>query len=207
MTQTRPYDGKSGRRVWLSRSEQDRLVDQFAESPRKALALRLGLCGLRADEIPRVAREHVRQIDAEREAYKLVIPTAKRGKRETPLPEETKTLLVTTANARGLAKDEPVIDRVTKTVQRWASTAAEQLDDAEPAKAWNHVTFHDLRRTWATDTFYTLAFHGVPIAEELTMGWGGWAMSESGRRTFRENYLGPEPDHIAHQAMEKAALL
>lgn len=28
---------------------------------------------------------------------------------------------------------------------------------------------HDLRRTWAGDTFYSLAFAGVPIAEELTM--------------------------------------
>lgn len=47
-----------------------------------------------------------------------------------------------------------------------------------------------------------LAFSGVPIAEELTMGWGGWKMTDSGRQTFRENYLGPEPDWIAGQTME-----
>ncbi len=66
---------------------------------------------------------------------------------------------------------------------------------------------HDLRRTWATDTYYSLAFSGVPIAEQLTMGWGGWAMTASGRETFRENYLGPEPDHIARKAMEYLAYI
>ena len=30
-----------------------------------------------------------------------------------------------------------------------------------------------------------------------------WAMTESGRSTVRENYLGPEPDHIAVRAMEQ----
>lgn len=98
-----------------------------------------------------------------------------------------------------------MIDRSTKQVQRWIKAAAVDLaDEDEP---WSYVRAHDLRRTWATDTYYTLAFHGVPIAEQLVMGWGGWAMTESGRRTFRQNYLGPEPDHIAHQAMETIGIL
>lgn len=201
--QTRPYPEKSGRRVWLSRGEQNHLLDYYAEEPLQELAVRLGLCGLRADEIIRVCREHVRPLDGGGD-YKVVIPQAKRGPREAPIPAETRQLLVTTSNARGTRKDEPVIDRdATRTVQRWVENAGAELAGREDEPdEWRFVRMHDLRRTWATDTYYTLAFDGVPIAEQLTMGWGGWAMTESGRRTFRENYLGPEPDHIAASAME-----
>lgn len=203
--QTRPYDEDSGRKCWLARNEQELLTNYYSESPRKELVIRLGLSGLRAEEIVRVARSHVRPVDGS-EAFKLRIPVAKRGKRETPLPTETRTLLVTTANARDVPKNEPVIDRSKKQIQRWIKDAALALaaDTGDPD--WEYVRAHDLRRTWATDTYYTLAFHGVPIAEQLVMGWGGWVMSESGRRTFRQNYLGPEPDHIAHQAMDIAGL-
>lgn len=204
--QTRKYDGKDGRRVWLNRAEQKTLVEHYREEPRKALTVRLGLSGLRSEEIASVAREDVRAVDGDG-AWKLSIPQAKRGARETPLPGETRDLLVTTANARGVPKDQPVIDRSTKQIQRWVKSAAESIRQNTAIDDWQYVRPHDLRRTWATDTYYTLAFHGVPIAEQLVMGWGGWAMTESGRKTFRQNYLGPEPDHIAEQAMETAGLL
>jgi len=210
--QTRRYPEKDGRRVWLSRGEQDRLLDVFDEDPEKQLAVRLGLCGLRADEVvagegrPGVCREHIRALDSDREAWKLEVPVSKRAARETPLPGETKRLLNTTANVRGLRKDEPVIDAGKRSIQRWVSNAAADLAEEEPAKRWDDVTFHDLRRSWATDTYYSLSFAGVSIAETLVMGWGGWAMTESGRRTFRENYLGPEPDHIAAEAIHTAGL-
>lgn len=65
---------------------------------------------------------------------------------------------------------------------------------------------HDLRRTWTPDTFYSLAFSGVSIAETLVMSWGRWEQTSTGQETFRQNYLGPVPDHITVHAVEKAGL-
>lgn len=204
--QIRPYPSDDGQRVWLSRSEQDRLASHYAERPRREIAVRLGLCGLRASEIVTVARDDVRELDDSKTAYKLRVQNSKRGDRETPLPASLRDTLVTTANARGLSSGEPVVDRSEKQVRRWVRSAASEIAETTGVEAWDWVRPHDLRRTWATDCFYSLAFDGVPIAEELTMSWGGWVMTESGRRTFRENYLGPEPDHVAVDAMGRAGL-
>lgn len=205
--QTRPYDEEDGRRVWLSRAEQRVLASFYEERPRRQIAVRLGLCGLRGDEIVDVARDDLRRLDADREAYKLQIEDAKRGDRETPISADLASTIRTTANARGLSGEEPVVDRSKKQLSRWIESAAGTLADETGEADWQYVRPHDLRRTWATDTYYSLAFEGIPIAEQLVMGWGGWKMSESGRKTFRENYLGPEPDHVATQAMERAGVL
>ncbi len=38
------------------------------------------------------------------------------------------------------------------------------------------------------------------------MSYGVWVVTNSGRDTFRTNYLGPIPDHITKQAMEYLSL-
>jgi hypothetical protein len=58
---------------------------------------------------------------------------------------------------------------------------------------------HDLRRTWATDTFYELAMNDVPVARELVMSWGGWVITDTGENTFKEHYLGTIPDEVVEQ--------
>lgn len=35
------------------------------------------------------------------------------------------------------------------------------------------------------------------------MEWGGWKVNWKGRWTFRENDVGPEPDHIAVKVMSR----
>lgn len=209
--QTRPYPERSGRRIWLSRREQEQLLGVYRdEDPQRYLALALGLSGLRTDEIigsedRGVAREHFRTIETDEspQRYKLIIPDGKTGRRETPVSTDVRQVATILSNAAGLRKDDPLVDVSKRTVRSWIREAREQLANRTGDDRWLDVTMHDLRRTWATDSFYSLAFAGVPIAEELTMGWGGWAMTESGRSTFRENYLGPEPDHIAVRAMEQ----
>jgi integrase len=200
--QTRPYDNKVGKKVWLSHSEQNELLDTVSERPRRWLALSLGLHGLRSDEIVDVQKQHFRGLDdTDAERYKLVIPDGKTGKRETPVSTELRDTAVTVANTAKLRQDESLVGVTKKTLRDWIASARDELADEEDDE-WHRVGMHDLRRTWATDTFYTLAFEGVPIAEELTMGWGGWAMTSTGRETFRNNYLGPEPDHVAGEAMK-----
>ena len=202
--QTRPYPtDERGRRVWLNRTEQDQLLEVYRdEKPKRYLSLQLGLHGLRSNEIPEVARKHFRMLDGADDAYKLVVPDGKTGKRETPVSPGVRRDVTTLTNFANLRKDDPIIDVSTKTLRNWMESAREQLAVETGNDDWLHVGMHDLRRTWATDTFYSLAFNGVPIAEELTMGWGGWEMTSTGRETFRQNYLGQEPDHIAAQAMD-----
>lgn len=200
--QTRAYPEQEGKRVWLSRNEQQQIIEVFDEYPDRELALRLGLHGLRSEEIIKVTRADFRQLNGA-EAYKLHISGAKGGReRECPATPQLRTVANIYANSTNRRKNEPIIDVTTKALRDWIQEAREELAEVTTNDTWHYVGMHDLRRTWATSTFYSLAFAGVPIAEELTMGWGGWKMTASGRETFRENYLGPEPDHITAKAIE-----
>jgi hypothetical protein len=69
--QIEPMPSDDGYRCWLSPSEQDRLVEHFAEEPRKQLAVELMLDGLRSEEVPRVATRDFRRLDGEEKAHKL----------------------------------------------------------------------------------------------------------------------------------------
>lgn len=95
-------------------------------------------------------------------------------------------------------------------MRNWIQDARDQLADQadrpKNRKAWHDLGMHDLRRTWATTNYYALAFEGVPIAEQLVMSWGGWKQTQTGRDTFRQNYLGPVPDHVTAQATDRMVM-
>lgn len=208
--QTRPYDEKDGRRVWLARSECDDLLEAVGDDPRQHIVLRLGLHGLRTDEIKRVEAGHVRPL-RDGEGHVLVIPDGKTGRRETPLSDDLAQRISYLKSAAELRQDEPVIDKSKRSMRNWIRSAREELAgqaerDAE-RRGWLDLGMHDLRRTWATSTYYSLAFEGIPIAEQLVMSWGGWKQTQTGRETFRQNYLGPVPDHITGQATEDLTLV
>jgi integrase len=198
--QSRPYPDKSGRRIWLAQSEQQQLLDSLEPQPQRRLAVSLGLHGLRSDEIvgregePRsgVQLRHVRQLANGADGYVLEVPLGKSGAREVPIPDTLAQRARMFKNAASRRADRPLVDVTTRTLRNWIADARDALD--EPAAS--HLGMHDLRRTWATHTYYSLAVAGVPIAEQLTMSWGGWKQSEAGRNTFRRNYLGPVPDHV-----------
>ena len=195
---TEPYPEKDGRRCWLSRPEQAALRDHYGDDPEKQLAVELCLHGLRADEVRRVQADHsrARDVQDDRESYALTVPEGKTGHRETPLRGETNRLMTIYAGATDA--DGPLIDRSRRTIRRWVDRAAETVIDGSHAEA---VGPHDLRRTWATDTYWTLAFAGYD-AEIVVMSWGGW----DDRDTFRDNYLGRVPDHVATDMPETANL-
>ncbi|WP_246310165.1 hypothetical protein [Halorarum halophilum] len=67
------------------------------------------------------------------------------------------------------------------------------VDDTLEEDLAGALGMHDLRRTWATDSYYSLAFSGVPIAEQLVMSWGAWAQTSTGRETFRQTTSGRSP--------------
>ncbi|ELY69336.1 site-specific integrase [Natrinema versiforme] len=199
--QTRPYEKKEGKRIWLNREEQDQLLSGIQDQPRLRIALQLGLHGLRTDEIVRVEPGHLRDIETRQdgtEKFVLEIPKGKTGAREVPIDADLKERInYLKAADQDLGKHDPIIDVSKRTLRNWIGNARDELDGD-----YSKLGMHDLRRTWATDTYYSLAFEGVPIAEELVMSWGGWKMTATGRETFRENYLGPVPDHVTAQALE-----
>lgn len=203
--QTRPYPSKDGRRIWLSRDERAELLAGLDDEPRRWIALSLGLHGLRTDEIVQTAPEHVRSLANGADGYVLVVPDGKTGKRELPIATNLADRIRMLKNATRMRADEPLVDVGKRQVRNWLEDARKPLLGRDAAAA--ELGMHDLRRTWATDTYYSLAFEGVPIAETLTMSWGGWKQTESGRSTFRENYLGPVPDHVTDQARKFLTVL
>lgn len=201
--QTRPYPEDDGRRVWLSRLERSRLLEAVETQPDRWIALALGLHGLRTDEIVDVIPRHVREL-AQGEGHVLIVPHGKTGKRELPIADRLAEKIEMFSHARELRLDDDLIEVKERQVRNWIADAREVLLDVDDRA--RHLGMHDLRRSWGTDTFYSLAFDGVPIAETLTLSWGGWAQTETGRTTFRQNYLGPVPDHVTAQATEHLPL-
>lgn len=165
------------------------------DAPQQSLAFNLALNGLRTDEIVRVTRQ---DLERHQGLDLLTIPSAKRGKREVPLMGSVGDEMHYRHANTDLSKSGPLVDVSKRTLRNWIDTARKTLD----VEGSENIGMHDLRRTWATDTYYTLAFEGIPIAEELVMSWGGWAHTANGRETFRRNYLGPVPYRVAKQATQ-----
>lgn len=207
--QVRPYDDQDGQKLWLSRSEQERLLEVYTDDyPRRRIALQLGLHGLRTDEIVDVEPQHFEEIPVETDAtrYRLVVPDGKTGRRELPASGDLRQRVTFLKSASRSRQDEAVIDVSKRSIRDWIQEAREQLADETGDDRWLDLGMHDLRRTFATDSYYSLAFAGVPIAEQLVMSYGGWRQTQTGRETFRRDYLGPVPDHVTVQAMDELAL-
>jgi len=198
--QSRPYPEKDGLRLWLAPEESRQLLEHLEERPRRQLAIRLGLHGLRTDELVRVTDSDFRELVGA-DGFVLEIASGKTdsARREVPVSRELRQRSRMLKSASRIRADEPLIDVSKRSVRKWISDAREVLLEENPDA--DALGMHDLRRTWATDTFYSLAIAGNPIAEELVLSWGGWRHSATGRQTFRENYLGPVPDHVVADAI------
>lgn len=196
--QTRPYDSKDGKRCWLSREERQQLLDAVETEPERKIALQLGLHGLRTDEIVTVTAGCL--WDAMGVPMLNLNDTKSDSERDVPVvdAELAKSIQMYKNSNPDVGMHDPVVQTSKRNIRNWIQDARENVDVEDS----HLITMHDLRRTWATDTYYSLAFEGVPVAEQLTMSWGGWEHTATGRETFRQNYLGPVPEHITAKAME-----
>jgi len=85
----------------------------------------------------------------------------------------------------------------TRTLRRWIADAAAELVTQTDDDAWAQLSFHDLRRSWATN----LAAAGVdPI---LVLDVGGWNDLE----TFLDHYRGSYSPEAHRREREKVAWL
>jgi integrase len=176
----REHDGRDDMKVWLGDQEVEELLEVAADvDVEHYVAIGLGVrCGLRSAEVLNVTPRDVQDTTAGR---MLRVPDGKGGKyRETPIPTTLATTISTIADVRDASTTEPLLDVTTRTLRRWVDAAALELAETTDDEGWRFLSFHDLRRTWAT----SLASSDVdPL---VVLEWGGWADLE----TFLDHYQG-----------------
>lgn len=172
------YDGQDGKKVWLDRDEVDLFLEQ-ADGTMQRIAYGLGVrCGLRAKEIASVTPP---DIVTSSTGPRVRVWRGKGDKhREVPVPEDLRASIEALADVRDDASDVPVVDRSTRTVERWVQRGSEKSQAESGDVGWSYLGPHDLRRTWGT----LLVEAGVEPG--MIMEWGGWDDWD----TFREHYLG-----------------
>jgi len=196
--QLEPFEN-DGYAVWLSEDEQDQLLEQVKEKPKRQLAFRALLHGLRTDELRWVRISKLRELETEQEAYKLTVSEGKTGYREVPVSRKMVEQMRLVKNVTSTRKDRPLITTGNRGIRRWMERARDELAEETGESNWQYVSPHDLRRTWATHTYYSL---DAANAREIVMRWGGWSSAD----TFRSNYLGRETDEMAAEMMDAAGL-
>jgi integrase len=184
-----------GFRCWLQAEEQEQLLDYYDDYERE-LAIKLMLqSGLRADEVPRVTANSIQDSDAD---FKILqVPKAKRGYRETFIPSDLATEILSIYKVKDdVNKDDPIIDKTERTIQNWVYDASEALAEETGNEDWLDVSAHDCRRTWATKMIQS------GITGDVVMDWGGW----SDYQTFRDHYWRRDDEQIQSN-LEDAGLV
>lgn len=174
----REHDERDAKKVWLSTSEVETLLDHV-DAPIKWIAVALGVrCGLRSEEIVGVAPGDV--VDGPTGQMVRVRDGKGGDYRESPAPDELVTRVETVAEVQNYATDQPIVGVTTRTLRRWVTQFGDELANETGDDGWRDLSTHDLRRTWATN----LSEAGVdPL---VALDWGGWADLE----TFLDHYQG-----------------
>jgi integrase len=180
----REHEQREDMKVWLSADELDQLIDLVETETSRRFAFALAArSGLRSEEVTDVRPEDVVESEA---GPMVIVRDGKGGKyRETPIPADLKREIDAAAEYRPHPDDWPVVTTSsdtrgasTRTLRRWMESAREEL--AEDDSRWLQLTFHDLRRTWATH------LKSEDVDPMLVCDWGGWEDLE----TFLEAYRG-----------------
>lgn len=186
----------NGMKVWLAEKEIRQLLDA-AEDTEQRIAFGLGArCGLRSKEWLDVQPKHVADTDA---GKMLRVWDGKGSKyRETPIPSEIASM-IETAGDMGAGHDTPVIRSAssTRTLRKWLSRACDRLEEQTGDEAWQFVSTHDLRRTWAGQ------LRAAQVDAPVVLNWGGWEDLD----TFLDHYKGEDTPEVQRQEREKVAWL
>jgi len=114
--------------------------------------------------------------------------------RETPVPRDLATTIRTVDDVRDAPTSLSLVEITsTRSLRRWVRSAADQLYDETGDAGWDHLGFHDLRRTWAT------ALASDDVDPLLACDWGGWNDLE----TFLEHYRGATVPRLSNENARK----
>jgi integrase len=169
-------------------------ADLLDEADGTTQTVALGLlarCGLRVAEAADVTPADV--VDTPVGPFVRVQDGKGSKYRETPVPTDLAASMRALADVRDEAADTPLVDRSTRTIRRWVTTAGERLYADTGDDGWTYLGPHDLRRTWGT------LLVEREVEPGLVMEWGGWEDWE----TFREHYLGAYSLDAQQRGMEK----
>jgi Phage integrase family. len=92
--------------------------------------------------------------------------------RDAYVPEGVKRELENYAKERDITPSDPYVDASVDSIRRWVREAREPLSDE--SDRWQHVSSHDLRRSWAT---HHLVNEDVSV--RVMMEIGGWSSYNS----------------------------
>lgn len=189
-------------KVWLSTtgepSEVDLLIDA-AKNTNQRIAFELAArCGLRSEEVTMVAPEDVVDTDA---GLMLRVPDGKGSKyRETPIPRDLATTIRTADEFRDEPSHYPIVTSQssergasTRSLRRWIEHARERVAAEVEDEYWLHLTFHDLRRTWAS------SLRAEDVDAMIVCDWGGW----EDLQTFLDHYRGTSTPEAQRREREK----
>lgn len=192
-----PHAERDDKQVWLSESEVEQFLD-VTDTDRR-LAFGLGLrSGLRSQEIVSIAPDDVTD-GPQGPMLQVDENAAKGGKyRETPLPRDLLTTILTVDDVRPEPSSAPLVDVTTRTLRRWVKARAEQLADETGDEGWGDITAHDFRRTWAT-----LLAGSDGVSPLLVCQWGGWESLE----VFLDHYHGAHSPEVQRRARESVEWL
>lgn len=189
------YPKQDGMKVWLDRNEVGTLIDEAKDTEQKIAFLLGARSGLREKEITEVAATDI--VDTSAGPRVRVWDSKGDKSRETPAPPELVHRVDSYSDARASGPGEPLVDRSTRTIERWVSRAGDRLAERTGDDGWTFLTPHDLRRTWAT----LLAADDVdPL---LVCDWGGWEDLE----VFLEHYRGSYSPAVQRRELEKVEWL
>ena len=110
------------------------------------------------------------------------------------MPRDLATTIRTIDDVRDASASSPLLDITsTRSLRRWIQNAADRLQEETGDEGWNHLSFHDLRGTWAT------ALSSADVDALLVCDWGGWNNLE----TFLEHYRGTYSPEAQQREREK----
>lgn len=186
------HKARDDMKVWLGQDEVELLLGN-ADGTEQYIALGLGArCGLRSHEVLDVAPQHVH------DTGKGLILRVHHGKgdqyRETPIPGDLATRIETAHDYRDAPASESILSvTTTRSLRRWVERAAEKCREQTDDDQWRHLSFHDLRATWAT------SLRSKDVDAMVVCDWGGWNDLE----TFLDHYRGTSTPEAQLREREK----
>ncbi|NGM69174.1 site-specific integrase [Natronolimnobius sp. AArcel1] len=163
---------------WLSRDECDDLAREAGDVDwKREVAIELmAQCGLRSDEVPRVTPGDIRYSDdGDCWLFRVEGKNTDGGEpkmRDAWMPDDVERNISKFVRERDIADDEPIVDVSASSVRRWVREAAQSIAERTESDGWEHVSSHDLRRSWAT---WHLVERQDPVDVRTMMAIGGWS--------------------------------
>lgn len=188
----RQHEKREDMMVFLSMDEADTLL-KHTKATEHRIAIGLGVrSGLRSHEVLDVAPKDLVETQM---GDMLRIHHGKGDQyRETPVPATLAATIRAADDMREQPNTAPIISATTtRTLRRWVKKAARRAQDVTDDEGWQHLSFHDLRKTWATN------LRNSDVDAMVALEWGGWNDLE----TFLDHYMGAYTPDAQRREREK----